>query len=161
MFSKEEKINAILDYIGGLGLKKTMAKYGIKSDATIYQWVRLFKEFGLESLDDHSKQKTKYDYSFKIKIIKWRVDKQASFPVAAQRFGIKHPSMIWFWERALESGRLRPKNGHPTNMTNENNKANKELEEENRYLKVRVAYLEKLHALTQKKKNLPTEKKHK
>ena len=37
----------------------------------------------------------------------------------------------------------------------------KHLEEENRRLKIRVAYLEKLHALTQKKKNSQIKKKHK
>lgn len=36
----------------------------------------------------------------------------------------------------------------------------KKLEEENRRLRIRVAYLEKLHALTQKKKNSQIKRKH-
>lgn len=40
-------------------------------------------------------------------------------------------------------------------------KSKEQLEEENRVLRVRVAYLEKLHALAQKKKDLQTKKKRK
>ena len=163
MFSVEIKKNAILDYFGGLPMSRTMTKYGIKGSATVYEWIRRFKALGLEGLADHSFTKTYYDYSFKMKVIRWRLEHNTSYPVTAKFFNIRHPSMIWQWERALESGHLQPNKGRSSRMPDKPDKqsreTNKKLQEENDYLRVRVAYLEKLHALAQKKKQSQTKKK--
>ncbi|WP_369833186.1 helix-turn-helix domain-containing protein [Companilactobacillus pabuli] len=163
MFSKEIKIKVVLDYLSGKSYTSITRKYGIKGSATIYHWVRLFKEFGVEGLANNY-SKTFYDYSFKIKVITWRVDHRASYPVTAKRYKIRNPTTIWQWERDLESGRLKPNDRRSGKMTDKKPRTAEELkhlEEENRRLKIRVAYLEKLHALTQKKKNSQIKKKHK
>lgn len=162
MFSKEIKIKAVLDYLSGKSFTYVNRKYGIKGSATIYQWVHLFKEFGVEGLYTYP-SKTFYDYSFKIKVITWRVNHRASYPVTAKRYRIRNPATIWQWERELESGRLKPNDRRSRKMTDKKpltREEFKKLEEENRSLRIRVAYLEKLHALTQKKKNSQIKRKH-
>ncbi|AVK99415.1 transposase [Pediococcus inopinatus] len=161
MFSKENKINAVLELTSGLPQSIIMKKYGIKGSATLYEWKRRLEQFGVEGLSLNHK-KTYFDYSFKMKVIKWRLDQNASLPITAKQFRIKHPAVIWQWERALEQGRLNPNQRRSNTMSDSNNeKSKKELEEENRELRVKLAYLEKLHALVQKKKALKTRKKHK
>jgi transposase len=160
-FDVESKKNAILDYFKGVPTVQILRKYGIKGSATIYEWIRLFKLFGIEGLKNQNRIKTSYDYSFKIKVIKWRLENHASFPVAAKRFKIRAPNVIWQWERALLEGRLKPNRGRRNTMTKKprTDDEKRRLQEENDYLRVRVAYLEKLHALAQKKKKSQTKKK--
>ncbi|PKX64765.1 helix-turn-helix domain-containing protein [Lactiplantibacillus plantarum] len=46
-------------------------KYDIKGSATIYQWLTQVEILGIQGLE-HCRRNTFYDYSFKIKVIKWR-----------------------------------------------------------------------------------------
>lgn len=161
MFSKKEKIEVICEYIKGLGTSVIMKKHGIKGSATIYEWYRIYKQFGPAGFDMY-KHKTIWTYSFKMKVIKWRIDHNASFPVTAKKFKIRSPSIIWQWEHQMMTGQLKPEKKGKQSMTkNSSDKNDKNLEEENRYLRARVAYLEKLQALVQKKKQSQTKKKHK
>lgn len=61
--------------------------------------------------------------------------------------------MIWDWERKLIEERLKPFKGRSLKMTDKakQSKTLKQLPEENELLRIRVAYLEKLEALAQKK----------
>lgn len=61
--------------------------------------------------------------------------------------------MVWDWERRLIEGRLKPSKGRSLKMTDKSkqSKTLKQLQEENELLRIRVAYLEKLEALAQKK----------
>ena len=53
------------------------------------------------------------------------------------------PSLIWQWERALESGRLKPdKRRRKRTMNKQEHDKIKKLEEENELLRIKVAYLE-------------------
>ncbi|MBJ7689553.1 transposase [Weissella confusa] len=67
---------------------------------------------------------------------------------------------MWQWERALESGRLKPdKRRRNQTMNKQEHDKIKKLEEENELLRIKVAYLEKLEALAQEKKKLQTKTK--
>jgi len=158
MFPVEIKREVLSKFLQGTSISKLMKDYHIKGSATIYQWYEHFKMFGVAGLSNASK-KTYYDYSFKIKVIKWRQFHQASYPVTARHFKLKNPVMIWDWERKLIAGRLNPKGSGSSKMTDKTpkNKTIKQLQTENELLRVRVAYLEKLKALAQKKS--PTKKK--
>lgn len=159
MFSKETKIQAILDYSSGVGQAEIMRKYGIKGSNTLYLWLESFKANGIEFLESYSKGKTSYSYSFKIKVITWRVDHNASYPVTARKFGVSHPSTVWTWERDFKNGCLK---GRYQKMSNEKPKSKEEikrLEDENMRLRIRVAYLEKLRALAQETKKSKTKRK--
>ena len=162
MFSKKIKLQAILELAQGLPPSYINKKYGIKGSATIYEWKRHFNQFGVESFQD-KQTKTYFDYSFKMKVIKWRFNQRASYPETAKQFKIKHPAVIWQWEKAFKEGRLNIDQRRSKLMSNKDveKKSKEQLEEENRVLRVRVAYLEKLHALAQKKKDLQTKKKRK
>ncbi|KJW11990.1 helix-turn-helix domain-containing protein [Levilactobacillus spicheri] len=152
MFTAKIKQQVLSEYLQGTSSRLLMRKYGIKGSATIHQWLTHFKLFGIQGLENHSK-KTFYDYSFKIKVIKWRQEHRASYPTTAAHFKLKHPMMIWDWERKLIEGRLKPFKGRSLKMTDKSkqSKTLKQLQEENELLRIRVAYLEKLEALAQKK----------
>ncbi|WHQ55858.1 hypothetical protein M1857_15935 (plasmid) [Lactiplantibacillus plantarum] len=87
-----------------------MKNYGIKGSATIYQWLTRFEILGIQGLE-HCRRKTFYDYSFKIKVIKWQQEHHASYPVTATYFRLKQPMMVLDWERRLIERRLKPSKG--------------------------------------------------
>ena len=157
MFSKEVQIEAVTMYLQGIPPYKIRKKFGIKGTDTIRNWVTNIKELGVYGLNNASQSKTNYQYSFKIKVIKWRLEHKASLPVTAKKFHIRTPATIWQWERALESGRLKSnKQRRKKIMTKQEDNKIKKLEEENELLRIKVAYLEKLEALAQEKKKLQT-----
>ncbi|KRN26867.1 IS transposase [Lactobacillus selangorensis] len=161
MFSVEIKKKVILEYLEGKPAGLLMKKYGIKGSATIYQWLSHFKMFGIQGLENDL-EKTYYDYSFKMEVIHWRSAHRASFPVAAQHFRLKNPVIIWDWEKKLLQGRLKSTRGRSSKMTKpKDEKTLKQLQDENDFLRARVAYLEKLDALIQKKKKSQIKKKPK
>ncbi|MFL1696504.1 helix-turn-helix domain-containing protein, partial [Weissella kandleri] len=140
-------------YLKGVSTGEIRKKFGIKGSATLGIWVESIKRDGIYGFKDLHRQKTKYPYSFKIKVIKWRLDYRASYPVAARKFRITSPSIIWQWERTLETGRLKPdKQRRIRTMNKQEQDKIKKLEEENELLRIKVAYLEKLEALAQEKK---------
>lgn len=162
VFSVEIKKKVILEYLEGKPQSLLMKKYSIKGSATIYQWLNHFKMFGMQGLENNL-EKTYYSYSFKMKVIQWRSAHRACFPVTAQHFRLKNPVTIWDWEKKLLQGRLKNSRGRPSKMTkpNKDNKTLKQLQDENDFLRARVAYLEKLDALIQKKKKSQTGRKPK
>lgn len=164
MYSLDKKLAAINDFHSGMSSTQVMKKYNIKGTATIFEWIRRIDQFGIDGLI-YKHEKTKFSYSFKIKVLIWRLNNQASYPNAARHFKIRNPNTIFIWERDLIDGRLNPCLEGPPKMTNNDELISKnkykELEEENDYLKAKIAYLEKLDALVQRKKKFPTKKKHK
>jgi transposase-like protein len=161
VFSVEIKKTVLKEYFQGKPVGLLMKRYGIKGSATIYQWLDHFKMFGIQGLENNL-GKTFYDYSYKMKVIRWRSEHRASFPVTAHHFKIKNPVVIWTWEKKLLQGRLNSQKGRPPKMTKlKEPKTLKQLQEENEFLRARVAYLEKLGALIQKKQKSPTKKKPK
>ncbi|WP_337692576.1 hypothetical protein, partial [Companilactobacillus halodurans] len=161
LFSKDIKLACITDVNNGLPIVQAMKKYDIRGTATIYQWMYAYQRFGVDGLIPFRNGRTIHDYSFKIMVITWRIDNSESYPSTAKHFDIKAPATIWQWEKSLISGRLKPQIGR-FDIMSENNKDRKlkELEAENERLRVKVAYLEKLKALTQKNPKSPTNKKH-
>lgn len=160
MFSKEIQLEAVEMYLKGVSTGEIRKKFGIKGSATLGIWVKSIKQDGIYGIKDLHRQKTRYPYSFKIKVIKWRLDHHASYPVTARKFRITSPSIIWQWERALETGRLKPdKQRRIRTMNKQEQDKIKKLEEENELLRIKVAYLEKLEALAQEKKKLQTKTK--
>ena len=73
MFSKETQIEAVTMYLKGVPTSKMQKQFGIKGSATILNWVTNIKELGIYGIKDASRNKTNYQYSFKIKVIKWRI----------------------------------------------------------------------------------------
>ncbi|ATF41347.1 transposase [Weissella paramesenteroides] len=160
MFSKEIQIEAVSMYLKGVPPVEIRRKFGIKAHSTLEIWVKSIKQDGIYGIKDSHRNKTSYPYSFKIKVINWRLNHNASYPITARKFRITSPSLIWHWERALEFGRLKPdKRRRKRTMNKQEHDKIKKLEEENELLRIKVAYLEKLEALAQKKKKLQTKTK--
>lgn len=165
MFPYEVKMAAIKQWLGGVSISSIMSQYGIRGSATLYEWVRLFNFSGAKALQGNLKSpRTYHPYSFKIEVIKWRLTNHASLTATAKHFNLRTPNLVWEWERALREGRLKPSKGRPPKLTKTNNHEDDELQklkDENEILKLRNAYLEKLHALAQKKRKSQTKKKPK
>ena len=89
MFSKETQIEAVTMYLTGMPTSKIQKQFGIKSSATILIWVINIKELGIYG------KKKNYQYSFKIKVIKWRIEHKASLPVTDKKFHIRSSAIIW------------------------------------------------------------------
>lgn len=160
MFSKEIQIEAVSMYLKGVPPIEIRKKFGIKAHSTLEIWVKSIKRDGIYGIKDSHKKQTSYPYFFKIKVINWRLTHHASYPVAARKFRVTSLSLIWRWERALESGRLKPdKRRRKRTMNKQEQDKIKKLEEENELLRIKVAYLEKLEALAQEKKKLQTKTK--
>ena len=160
MFSKEIPIEAVSLYLKGVPTVIIRKKFGIKGSATLGIWVKSINRDGIYEIKDSHRKQTSYPYSFKIKVINWRLTHHASYHVAARKFRVTSPSLIWQWERALESGRLKPdKRRRKRTMNKQEHDKIKKLEEENELLRIKVAYLEKLEALAQEKKKLQTKTK--
>ena len=70
MFSAKIKQQVLSKYLQGNSSLLLMKEYGIKGSATIYQWLTQFEIFVIQGLEN-CRRKTFYDYSFKIKVIKW------------------------------------------------------------------------------------------
>ena len=138
-------------YLKGVPPSEIRQKFGIKGQATILNWLTNVKMLGASGLKNMNRSKTIYSYSFKIKVIRWRLEHHASLPAAAKKFRLRNPSLVWQWERALESGRLKP---DKRTMNKQEHDKIKRLEEENELLRIKIAYLEKLEALAQEKKRL-------
>ncbi|GEK63077.1 helix-turn-helix domain-containing protein [Lactiplantibacillus argentoratensis] len=85
MFSAKIKQQVLSEYLQETSPLLLMKKYDIKGSATIYQWLTQFEIFGIQGLEN-CRRKTFYDYSFKIKVIKWRQKHHASYPVTATHF---------------------------------------------------------------------------
>ena len=160
MFSKEVQIEAVSMYLKGVPPIEIRRKFAIKGEATILNWLTNVKMLGTAGLKNVNRSKTNYPYSFKIKVIRWRLAHHASLPMAAKKFRLRNPSLIWQWERALATGRLKPdKQRRKRPMNKQEHDKMKRLEEENELLRIKMAYLEKLEALAQEKKKLQTKTK--
>lgn len=160
MFSKEIQLQAINMYLNGVPTGQIQKEFNIKGSGTLYTWLRHYKTDGESGLNKMNRRKTKYTDSFKIKVITWRLTHHVSYPITAKKFGIRSYMSIWQWERDLETGRLKTSKQRRTRiMSQQQDNRMKQLEEENERLRIKVAYLEKLDALVQKKSQIKTKRK--
>ena len=91
IFSKEIQIAAVEEFLSGVSQSIIRRKYRIKGSATLYNWVECIKNQGSVAVKDMKRSKTNYQYPFKIKVIRWRIENKASFPITAKKFQIRNP----------------------------------------------------------------------
>ena len=159
-FSFEVKLKAVQMYLSGIGSTTVARRLGIKKSDLVMMWVARYRKFGIQGLEI---RQSKYDYSgdFKLQVLKWKKQHQASFTTTAIHFDISNIGTVVGWQKKLDQcgrealfiGRGRTK--HMT--TNHNHQASKQLSElerlkaENRALRVENKYLKKLEALFQRR----------
>jgi transposase len=159
-FSSEFRKKVVQEYLTGLGSTTLCKKYGVASTQTILDWVHRYEKFGIEAFEVRS-PKFQYDRSFKVKVLKWRMENKASLTETALHFDISNVGTISTWEKKFhEEGieALNKQRGRPKQMI-QNPKENKStknklselerLKEENKLLKIENEYLKKLKALIQ------------
>ncbi|MFD1548276.1 helix-turn-helix domain-containing protein [Levilactobacillus fuyuanensis] len=165
-FDLDFRIKVVTEYLSGVGSTSLARKYGISKEETILLWVSRFRKYGITGLKLKD-QKPEYSSQFKVDVLNWRKQHQASLPVTALHFNLSSPSTIWQWEKrfeeqgiaGLERKRGKPKimakhkQTKPSKSRNNSSTADelKQLKQENLMLKIENEYLKKLDALAQKK----------
>lgn len=157
-YSEEFKLQLVQEYLEGpLGYTLLAKKYALSNRSILKNWVRAYKEFGLEGLR-RKKKKATYSVQFKVDVLHFMKQTGASYSDTATTFGMNNLSLIANWnrtfqEKGIEGLKPKPK-GRPS-MTKKPNKKTtnkstecslKELERENELLRLENAYLKKLKA---------------
>ncbi|KRN00945.1 hypothetical protein FD13_GL001730 [Levilactobacillus senmaizukei DSM 21775 = NBRC 103853] len=171
-FNLDFRIKVVTEYLCGISATSLAKKYRVRKADTILLWVSRFQKYGIDGLK-LKHHKPEYSSQFKVDVLNWKKQHQASLPVTALHFNLSSPSTIWQWEKhfneqgiiGLERKRGRPKimarhkqskslkgNNEPTTVDEL-----KQLKQENLMLKIENEYLKKLDALAQKKS---ADKKH-
>lgn len=133
-------------------------KYNIPSPTPIKEWIRKYKEHGVEGLIKQFK--SSYGGEFKENVIRYMYDNHISATETAVHFRLQTP-VVLKWERIYyEEGPLalyEERRGRKKNMNSKQRKKklSKEVEEdliaENQRLKMENEYLKKLNALVQER----------
>ena len=161
-YSVQFKLKIVKEYLKLGGLRRMAHLYEI-STSDIRNWTLAYQTHGLSSLQKRSLQH--YTSAFKLSVLQYMKNYQASIRPTAAHFNIAAPSSIALWQRLYNEGGLAalqakrkgrsfmskpckpfiPTNKTVTQMTPE------ELMQELEYRRVETAYLKKLEALAQQK----------
>ena len=159
-YEVEVKLKIIKKYLNGpLGGRALARKYGLPSNALIYNWKHSYQLFGLDGLKTY-RSPTKYTSEFKRDVLHFIETTGASFGEAARRFKLPSGSMISRWQKKyIADGETALSNlkGRPKKMTKPTKKQQKttphsreqELEREVELLRIEVEYLKKLQTFQQ------------
>lgn len=160
-YEAEFKLKVVKEYLKGpLGGRALVKKYGLSSNALVYNWTHIYQLFGKEGLKTHHSP-TKYTSEFKRDVLHFIETTGASFGEAARQFRLPNGSMISRWQKkdlvggqtamgkrkgrsGKEMDRLTKKQRKASNLSRE-----KELEREIERLQIEVEYLKKLRTFQQ------------
>ncbi len=157
-YSSELKRKVVEDYISGLGgygyLKK---KYGIAHHETIRTWVRTYRKYGYDGLC--KKKYNTYTLDFKLNIVKLYLEGNHSLSELGDEYGVINHGTICSWIQTYETywpvGFVPKKKGRKPDMKKDKSKIKemnkdeyiKELEEEQKRLKLEIELLKQLRGL--------------
>lgn len=158
-YTSEFKLQVVKYCIDGHHSKYDAAKeFNIPSPTPIMEWIRKYKEHGVEGLI--KQQKSSYSGEFKQNVVEYMHSNHLSATETAVHFRVQTP-IVLKWERIYyEEGPhalYREQRGRKRNMSSKprKKKLSKEVEEdliaENQRLRMENAYLKKLQALVQER----------
>ena len=157
-YSKELKLEIVKYCIEGHHSKRDAAKkFNIPSPTPIDDWIRKYKEHGVEGLI--KQQNTSYSGEFKQNVVEYMHSNHLSATETAIHFRIQ-TSVVLKWERIYyeegPQGLYIERRGRLSNMSSKpKKKLSKEVEEdliaENQRLRMENEYLKKLNALVQER----------
>lgn len=165
-FSAEEKYQAVLLYLSGRYSYREVAAQTNVDKKSVILWVGLYQTHGKEALNPKSSF-TFYETAFKLDVLKYRTETNASYIQTAVHFNLTSPYTVQRWEEKFEKAGsdafVSWKEGSSTMPKNINftDGKMKVLEAELERLRMENAYLKKLNALVQKKDKSPNNTKHK
>ena len=138
---------------GGAGRRSLARRLGVPV-STAGKWVLSYRFGGEAALMGEREGNRKYDYETKLAAVLDHLERGMSRPEVMERYGIASRTCLKQWCQDYRRGgpeALRPKpKGRPKGAKSKPKPAptrEQLLEEENAYLKARVAYLEKARAL--------------
>lgn len=164
---KREVVQSYLS--GSIGAQRLAVKYGLDSE-TVRRWVEQYRQHGEQGL---RKKYSHYDEHFKLSVLQRMWQEDLSCRQIAALFDLRGGSnVVVRWDRLYHEGgldALKPKpRGRPKLMTipkpppqplpSEDMRTLEQLRKENEYLRTEVAYLKKLNALVQAKKQVAQKK---
>jgi len=170
-YSESLKLKVVQEYLSGSAGHKSLAKqYGV-GRTSVLRWVASYREHGEKGL---RKKFSQYDVAFKLSVLR-RVERESlSQTQAAALFGLRGGAgVVAKWSRQYHEGgpqALKPKpRGRPKKMPTlkppkallpQDDEANalEALRKENEYLRAEVAYLKKLEALAQARRQAAQKK---
>jgi transposase len=171
--SEQLKLEMVKQYLAGASGARTLAqRYGV-GYSVLRRWIAAYEQHGRDGL---RKKSSHYDAQFKMSVLTHMWRKELSYQQATAVFDIRSPTCIAKWERQYHDGGMdalapRPR-GRPKTMTHPvpekptedsppDERTREQLLKENQYLRAEVAYLKKLDALLQAKKQGAQKKKRK
>jgi transposase len=174
-YTEQEKLLAVEDYCTGQsGLRITAQRHNVDV-SSLRQWVAAYRVFGAMGIKE--KKRAFYSVEFKLTVLRRVRLEKLSYRQAAALFDVRRFDIIGHWERqyaeggldALSSGStipckqmtkpLLPQPDPP--LLNDETRTRQELLDEVNYLRMENAYLKKLDALVQAKKQVAQKKKRK
>lgn len=172
-YSCEFKYAVVQDYLSGNdGYQLLSEQHGVDS-ATIRKWVTAFRIHGIDGL---AKKFSHYDAHFKLKVLQYMDQHQASGRHTAAVFNIRSLKCISDWKQQYDSGGLEALMPRPRGRPMKSPKTPPQaaevpvtseaqmleaLRKENEYLRMENAYLKKLDALIRAEKPAASQKKRK
>lgn len=157
-YSSEFKLQVVKYCIDGHHSKYDAAKeFNIPSPTQIMEWIRKYKEHGVEGLI--KQQKSSYSGEFKQNVVEYMHSNHLSATETAVHFRVQTP-IVLKWERIYyeegpqalykeQRGRKRNMSSKPRKKLSKENE--EDLIEEVQRLRMENAYLKKLQALIQKR----------
>ena len=134
-------------------------EFSIPSPTPIKQWIRKYKEHGIEGLV--KQEKSSYSGEFKQNVVEYMHTNHLSATETAIHFNLGNANHVLKWERIYyeegPQGLYVERRGRSKNMSSKprKKKLSKEVEEdliaENQRLRMENAYLKKLQALVQER----------
>lgn len=126
--------------------------------SSIWKWVKLYEQHGVDGLKIKKYKHNKYDGDFRIHVIEYMHENILSYAETAALFNIPSSSTVSQWDRiylkdgpdGLYSVQKKRDNPMKENLPKTpETRDNETLAEENRRLRIEVEYLKKLNALVQ------------
>jgi len=163
-YTKDFKLEVVRHYLAGSeSLRKTANRFEI-DHATVVKWVSRFNHNGTSSLD---KRYTQYTPEFKLEVLRHMSSKAWSLKQAIAYFNIPEAGTLRKWQKLYTEGGVQALHSRPRGRPKvkpvmakpfvpsdkpANELTPKQLQRELEYLRAENAYLKKLKALVQEKK---------
>jgi transposase len=170
-YSEQLKLKLVKEYLAGAGGTRVFAQRHGVGRSVLRRWITRYGQHGLEGL---RRKASGYDAQFKMSVLQHMWQQFLSQEQAAAVFDIRSPGHIAKWACQYHAGgidALAPRGrrktmtqpDHPKSPeeTAPDERTREQLLKENEYLRAEVAYLKKLDALLQAKKQAAQKKKRK
>ncbi|TQR05962.1 IS3 family transposase [Psychrobacillus soli] len=160
-FSLEEKYQAVLLYLSGRYSYREVAKQTNVDTKSVIMWVALYQRHGKEALNP-KRSFTFYETAFKLDVLKYRTETNASYIQTAVHFNLTSPYTVQRWEERFKkagSDAFVSKKEGPTTMPknrNTNEKDKNDMAAEIERLRMEVAYFKKVECLSSKQGKIAT-----